>query len=245
MKAEESVGTKSSGNPFAPTSDAPSIPKTSSSPFGTSVPNFFSSSKVTSVSDAPSTKPISAFAPVSSGFGVTTGPISSFSAGSSDTTTSNTTSVFGSSTAFGVADKPSSTSNPFTGFIGNPVGFGFGNQAKDGEEDSAKSSTGFSFGAPPKSSENTASPPAEKSRNATPSENVEGTEEDSSKLLPSTNHDEEGEGEEDEETTHAAKCKVYKMLKTDEKSEWKDMGVGYASFKETQDDRRSAHAAEK
>jgi len=49
---------------------------------------------------------------------------------------------------------------------------------------------------------------------------------DDAKLLPTSNHDEEGEGEEDEETTHIVKAKVFKLVKTSEKSEWKELGIG-------------------
>jgi hypothetical protein len=47
--------------------------------------------------------------------------------------------------------------------------------------------------------------------------------EEGSKLNTKT-HDKEGEGEEDEETTHVVKAKVYKLAKVDTK--WTDMGVG-------------------
>ena len=50
------------------------------------------------------------------------------------------------------------------------------------------------------------------------------------KLLPSHTHDEEGEGEEDEETTHAVRCKVFRLSKSEDKTEWKDLGVGSSSL---------------
>lgn len=56
--------------------------------------------------------------------------------------------------------------------------------------------------------------------------NEEGGEEDAAKLLPSHTHDEEGEGEEDEETTHVVRCKVYRLYKFEDKGEWKDLGIG-------------------
>jgi nucleoporin NUP2 len=52
---------------------------------------------------------------------------------------------------------------------------------------------------------------------------------DDSKSLPTKNHDEEGEGEENEETTHTTKSKVYKLVKDsseDGKPGWKELGVG-------------------
>jgi nucleoporin NUP2 len=58
---------------------------------------------------------------------------------------------------------------------------------------------------------------------------VEGGEEETVKLLPSHTHDEEGEGEEDEETMHAVRCKVFRLFKSEDKSEWKDLGVGSSS----------------
>jgi len=44
-------------------------------------------------------------------------------------------------------------------------------------------------------------------------------------------HDQEGEGEEDEETTHNVKCKVYKLGKTDGAAAWADMGIGFLRVK--------------
>jgi len=60
---------------------------------------------------------------------------------------------------------------------------------------------------------------------------VEGGEEETVKLLPSHTHDEEGEGEEDEETMHAVRCKVFRLFKSEDKSEWKDLGVGMFRLK--------------
>ena len=45
-------------------------------------------------------------------------------------------------------------------------------------------------------------------------------------------HDQEGEGEEHEETTHEIRSKVYKMTKDKEgKAQWGDMGVGMLRLK--------------
>lgn len=55
---------------------------------------------------------------------------------------------------------------------------------------------------------------------------AEGERDEAAKLMPTRTHDEEGEGEEGEETTHAVKAKVYKMLKTKDESKWGDMGIG-------------------
>jgi len=63
-----------------------------------------------------------------------------------------------------------------------------------------------------------------------PAGGEEGAQEDA-KLLPSSNHDEEGEGEENEETVFTVKAKLFKLTKTSDKSEWKDLGVGMFRLK--------------
>lgn len=63
-----------------------------------------------------------------------------------------------------------------------------------------------------------------------PAAGDEGTQDDA-KLLPTSNHDGEGEGEEDEVTTYTVKAKVYKLSKTSDKSEWKELGVGMFRLK--------------
>jgi nucleoporin NUP2 len=54
-------------------------------------------------------------------------------------------------------------------------------------------------------------------------------------LFSAAQHNVEGEGEEDEETTHAIKAKVFKMSKKKEdgadKSYWADLGVGMLRLK--------------
>ena len=45
-------------------------------------------------------------------------------------------------------------------------------------------------------------------------------------LSPVSVHDQEGEGEEDEETMHTVKTKVYKMNKAEGAVGWTDMGIG-------------------
>jgi nucleoporin NUP2 len=62
-----------------------------------------------------------------------------------------------------------------------------------------------------------------------PTVSDEGTQDDA-RLLPTSNHDGEGEGEEDEETTYTVKAKVFKLLKTSDKSEWKELGIGQYLF---------------
>jgi nucleoporin NUP2 len=44
-----------------------------------------------------------------------------------------------------------------------------------------------------------------------------------------TVHDNEGEGEEDEEMTHSVRAKVFKMVNTDDRPCWVDMGIGAVS----------------
>lgn len=54
---------------------------------------------------------------------------------------------------------------------------------------------------------------------------------DDAKMLPTSNHDGEGEGEENEETMYTVRAKLYKLTKTSDKSEWKDLGVGMFRLK--------------
>lgn len=53
-------------------------------------------------------------------------------------------------------------------------------------------------------------------------------------------HDEEGVGEEDEETVHSVKSKVYKMKKEGDKTSWTELGTGILRLKKhkTSDQRR-------
>jgi nucleoporin NUP2 len=158
-------------------------------------------------------------------------------------------SIFGSSdkpgSVFGSGSPPKHNAFGFGkpgGSIGNPVGFGFGGpSSKAGDSSmtlgSSEPSTGFSFGAQPaRSAESPFSPPATvNSAESTPQPEVEGNgdggEVEPVKLLPTSTHDGEGEGEEDEETTHVVKCKVFRLFKTDDKNEWKDLGVGMFRLK--------------
>ncbi|KAG0698127.1 hypothetical protein DFH29DRAFT_1019689 [Suillus ampliporus] len=175
--------------------------------------------------------------------------------GNEETKTGSTTGLFGSSsftptpsafTSTGT-DKPTGAfgtfgggsppkGNGFTfgkvgGSIGNPVGFGFG-VAKPADGASASSSSTpaeFSFGAPATKS---ASPPMDvTSRSGSQAAVGDEGAQDDAKLLPTSNHDGEGEGEEDEETMHTVKAKVFKLSKTSDKSEWKELGVGMFRLK--------------
>jgi nucleoporin NUP2 len=69
------------------------------------------------------------------------------------------------------------------------------------------------------------------------------TGEEAPSLFPPAVHDEEGEGEEDEETMHSTKAKVFKMGKKKdengiEKSSWLDLGVGVLRLKKHKEDNR-------
>ncbi|KAI6157801.1 hypothetical protein BKA82DRAFT_21862 [Pisolithus tinctorius] len=114
------------------------------------------------------------------------------------------------------------------GSIGNPVGFGFGALApKAGDSGGPTNSLRRSPAVSP--------PPTEKSGESTPqpeaNEETPPAEDDPAKSLTTATHDEEGEGEEDEETVHVVKCKIFKLTKTDDKNEWKDLGIGMLRLK--------------
>jgi len=149
-----------------------------------------------------------------------------------------------------------------SGTFGNPVGFAFGSpppssalapgsgsNAKASDAGAGGSGSIFtpSFGSSsnaftPFSAPAQPAPPSSTSSTSTPSTfspqptGEEG--EDDSKHLPTKTHDEEGEGEEGEETVFVGKFKVYKLVRekdeggegSEEKVEgkvtWKDCGVG-------------------
>ncbi|KAI9569655.1 hypothetical protein HD554DRAFT_2171097 [Boletus coccyginus] len=145
--------------------------------------------------------------------------------------------------SFGSASPPKTSAFAFgkpAGSIGNPVGFTFGGSPSSAGDTTiaGSSSAGFSsFGAPStKPSESLFSPATtDKSSESTPQPEAEGNEdggeEEAAKLLPSHAHDEEGEGEEDEVTMHVVRCKVYRLFRSEGKSEWKDLGVGMFRLK--------------
>ncbi|KAI0746061.1 hypothetical protein C8Q76DRAFT_790365 [Earliella scabrosa] len=156
--------------------------------------------------------------------------------------------------------KPSLFSAGFgaakAGSIGNPVGFGFGSPPKTPDE-GAGSKSGpinklpFSFGAPAQpaftfgggsgsGSSAVEGGESEKkdasSAEGTPAPDAAGAGGDQPPpppLIAGTSvHDQEGEGEEHEETTHEIRSKVYKMTKDKEgKAQWGDMGVGMLRLK--------------
>ena len=119
---------------------------------------------------------------------------------------------------FGGFGKP-----PAVGSIGNPVGFGFGSPPKDGEAPASLAAASnapkpFVFG-PPKEKQL-----AEEGKDGGEAKDAG---DEPPPLFAGSVHDKEGEGEEEEETTHEIRSKVYKMMKDDEgKSRWAEQGVG-------------------
>jgi nucleoporin NUP2 len=126
------------------------------------------------------------------------------------------------------------------GSLGNPVGFGFGSPPKTADPSGDKPSSGFSFAKHPDAKGGLAdgatsngfsfAKPVESTSEANGEDTNGGTTEGGSEapVLGGPNpHDVEGEGEEDEETTHEIKAKAFK-LKTDKdgKTLWAEMGVG-------------------
>ncbi|KAI0645952.1 hypothetical protein C8Q79DRAFT_927042 [Trametes meyenii] len=176
-------------------------------------------------------------------------------------TSSSTSSFFGSTSTPGVnpfaTSTPEKTSPPssapfsfgsaspgknplFSGFpkagsIGNPVGFGFGSPPKTPDAETASGPTKslpFSFGAPKFAGAEEKDESNGSSEGTTPAP-AEGGDAAPQRLPASSSaHDAEGEGEEDEVTTHEIRSKVYKLAKDKEgKSQWSDLGVGVLRLK--------------
>ncbi|KAI6040308.1 hypothetical protein EDC04DRAFT_2567179 [Pisolithus marmoratus] len=235
--------------------DLPTNPSevSSSSGFASSsdLPNFFATPKVLSTTSDISTKTIPPFSPSTSIFGghgdggkpllsaPATGSNTNEAGGKTDASKEPaktfTISLFGGSMSGNASSSPTggtfSSEQPITGSIGNPVGFGFGALAPKASDSGPAGSSSPSPAVSP--------PPTEKSGESTPppegNEETPPAEDDAVKSLTTGSHDEEGEGEEDEETMHAVKCKVFRLTKTDGKDEWKELGIGkYASFEKTQ-----------
>ncbi|PIL29732.1 hypothetical protein GSI_08171 [Ganoderma sinense ZZ0214-1] len=160
----------------------------------------------------------------------------------------------GSGFSFGSASpgKPSVFSGFGTakaGSIGNPVGFGFGSPPRTPDIDGAAGSSAdsgpvkslpFSFGAPKASPFafgsgaplTTSASGEDKKEGGSSGEGTPAAEEPKPLLASSSAHDLEGEGEEDEETTHEIRSKVFKMTKDkDGKAQWGDLGVGMLRLK--------------
>lgn len=219
----------------------PSSDKVTSSPFSLS-----SSSTPTSLFASSATKP--------SPFGSTSGTSSSpFGTASDSSAIKPPTSVFGSGSIFGPktgniktestdsgTNASSAPSNPFGSVTSSSTqpssgGFSFGAKPLSG------SSVGFAFGSPTPEPEGSSSsskgagePSTPKpstsvsteSRGVTPASTDGGDVDDSKKQLGVNPNDVEGEGEEEEETLHTSRVKVYKLGTKDDKPSWAEMGVG-------------------
>ncbi|RDX41788.1 hypothetical protein OH76DRAFT_1422896 [Lentinus brumalis] len=239
-------------------SSASSIFGSSASAFGSSsTPSFGGSSFGANDADKEKDKETDKDKPAGSLFG-TGGSSTPFGTGSSTgaTTPEKDKSASGTPFSFGSASpgKPSFFAGssggfgaPKAGSIGNPVGFGFGSPPRttSDEPDNTNGpvkSLPFSFGSKPVfgSSSVFGSSAASASEKADTTEGETGTSAEGTPA-PDTNgpllsamseHDKEGEGEEDEETVHAIRSKVYKMTKDKEgNAQWGDMGVGVLRLK--------------
>jgi nucleoporin NUP2 len=159
--------------------------------------------------------------------------------------------IFGNSTLASTTTNSGGAFGGFGGFkpaggnIGNPVGYGFGISSKMSDTVTASNATSvfdpFGLSAEKKldsdvddSAESGQSLGSEMtgSKAQTPEVN------NNSELLASKNqHDEEGEGEEDEDTVHSVKLKAYRMRKADEQggAGWVELGYGKVPFIITSD----------
>ncbi|KAF9646565.1 hypothetical protein BDM02DRAFT_3118388 [Thelephora ganbajun] len=184
-----------------------------------------------------------------SGFGSTnTEKLASPFGGFGASTSSSTVNPFGG-TSF---DKDKPTPSPFGGFPSTGTKFTFGASSTSAPGTSGGSlgnPVGFTFGSPPKTSlVTTSSEPTEKkpftftpvgtgspfSSTPTPTSSDAGDGDteavDHTKILEGGSvHDQEGEGEEDEETIHSVKAKVYSLNK--EEGAWKELGLGVLKVK--------------
>lgn len=164
-------------------------------------------------------------------------------------TTSSTTSHFGGNSL----DKDKAASSSFGGFPSTGTKFTFGTSSATTNAGTSGGSignpVGFTFGSPPKTPPvTTSSDEAEKkpftftpistgspfssTPTPTPSDAGDGDAEavDHAKILEAGSvHDQEGEGEQDEETIHSVKAKVYSLSK--EEGAWKDLGLGILKVK--------------
>ncbi|KAF9263384.1 hypothetical protein L218DRAFT_999705 [Marasmius fiardii PR-910] len=190
----------------------------------------------------------------------TSTPSSPFSFGASGSSpptdkpaTPSTPPPSGKLSAFGGA--LGTKTSPGGGSIGNPVGYGFGSGAPTsspfafsapagggstfgtGGFSFTTSATKGSFGEETASTSNTTEKPAADSDG----QQTKGAEDGVGTGMFGPNpHDEEGQGEEDEETVHSVKSKVYKMKKEGEKTSWAELGTGILRLKKhkTEEHRR-------
>ncbi|KAJ2925126.1 hypothetical protein H1R20_g11950, partial [Candolleomyces eurysporus] len=152
-----------------------------------------------------------------------------------------TSNIFGmpsstsTSSPFGTFGKPPSSS----GSLGNPVGFGFGaagaassGDAKPGFSFGSSSGGGFSF-APSQEKKKEDSATADEGTKKGEASAEDGAANPVAAVFGANPHDEEGEGEEDEESVHSIKSKAYRMKKADEKggAGWVEIGYGILRLK--------------
>ncbi|PPR07701.1 hypothetical protein CVT26_003724 [Gymnopilus dilepis] len=231
-------------NPFAPTNDS----KPSNSPFGSSAfPSAPSASTSSPFSLGDSSKPTtSPSANPFGGFGTTT-PSTGFTFGASPQPTSTAPKpLFGSSStplSFGSTSSTPSSSNIFgkpenkdtsaqqspfgKAAIKSPVHFTFGSSPSPAPTDSGSAKphtegTDGAFG--------DKAPEDENSERATPAEGDGGAEAQPA-LFATNPHDEEGEGEENEETVHSIRSKVLRF----DNNKWVSYGIGLLKVKKDKD----------
>lgn len=144
---------------------------------------------------------------------------------------------------FGGFGKPPSGG----GSIGNPVGFGFGSPKADESSTAEKSKSGFmfggfgggsgsgsgsgfkGFGSQESKTKTDTEGKTEEAKGEPSAEGADATTDDStsSKVTTPIDHDAEGAGEEDEETTFTTKAAVYKLSKDKEGVlKWANLGTG-------------------
>ncbi|KAG7098828.1 hypothetical protein E1B28_000732 [Marasmius oreades] len=131
--------------------------------------------------------------------------------------------------------------SPGGGSIGNPVGFGFGAGttttpfsfgATSGGGSTSGAGKGFSFASSPATQGGSGEPTPTVVEADSNGHQSQGTEDSAVTGMFGPNpHDEEGEGEQDEETVHSVKSKVYKMKKDGEKTSWVELGTGILRLK--------------
>ncbi|KAF8894095.1 hypothetical protein BD779DRAFT_1798006 [Infundibulicybe gibba] len=237
-----STSTPSAGFTFPPTATSifgsNSFAAQSTPPFGT--PSSEPSTSLFGNTTA------SSFAP--SPFGTSSQKLSSETSSSMTTSTlpanpfvttdkSAPSNLFGGPATPSAAAKPSpfgfsnfSKSTGASGSIGNPVGFTFANPSKPDSNNTSNSSSSEPAGM----SETAKIGSGGATSNGGETGNQKTVGDDSNFGLMANNpHDEEGEGEEDEETIHAIKLKAYRMKKAEEKGGqgWVELGHGVLRLK--------------
>lgn len=150
-------------------------------------------------------------------------PTRSFGNTQSSSGSSLKPSSFGS---FGGFAKPGGG----VGSIGNPVGFVFGNPLKTPDVDE-NGGAGSRSGASAEPAEAANS----EGREATPQPEGERRDDAGPGLLGSNPHDEEGEGEEQEDTVYSVKLRAFRMKKEEEKGGpgWTELGYGLYGFSQS------------